>query len=258
MSSPTQKPDLEESINVTEAHARVVGTAAAAAREKRLASNGMEPVSLWIFVACALVLLIAGGILGGGGRFFDYDATFQEGYVRATPPGAASAGPELKEALVAFSNRGARQYAVKCNGCHLVDARGDGANYPSLVGSEWVIGDTQRLAMVILNGLQGPTSTGRVYGAGVMPAQGSGMTPEDLAGLMTHLRNHFGNSTGDIVTVEMARAAMEISAARGNAGQSVTGVELEADHSKALPGEPLDPDTMVNPANLTPAGDSVP
>jgi len=258
MSSPTQKPDLEESINVTEAHGRVAVTAAAAAREKRLAENGMEPVSLWVFIACAAVLLVAGGILGGGGSFFRYDATFQEGYVRAAPPGAVATGPEPKEALVAFSNRGARQYAVKCNGCHLIDARGDGANYPSLVDSDWVVGDTQRLAMVILNGLQGPTSTGRVYGAGVMPAQGSGMTPEDLAGLMTHLRNSFGNNTGDIVTVEMARAAMEASAARSNANQPVTAAELDADHATDLPGEPLDPSTLVNPANLAPVGDSVP
>jgi hypothetical protein len=34
MSSPNQKPDLEDSINVTEAHGRMVREAAACAREK--------------------------------------------------------------------------------------------------------------------------------------------------------------------------------------------------------------------------------
>ena len=47
------------------------------------------------------------------------------------------------------------------------------------------------------------------------------MTPEDLAGIMTYVRNNFGNATGDVVTIDMAKAAMEISAARKNAGKSV-------------------------------------
>ena len=68
MSERNSKPDLEDSINVTEAHGKVVREAAACAREKRIVDNGIEPVSLWAFVACGVVLLIAGGILGGGGK----------------------------------------------------------------------------------------------------------------------------------------------------------------------------------------------
>ncbi len=139
-------------------------------------------------------------------------------------------------------SRGSRIYSVKCNGCHGPDAKGDGANFPSLVGSEWATGETDRLAMIILNGLVGPISTGKTYGgAGGMAAQGAGLSPEDLAGIMTYVRNNFGNSTGDIVTVEMAKAAMGISAARAKAGQQVTAEELNAEHLKALPGEALDP-----------------
>jgi mono/diheme cytochrome c family protein len=253
MSSPNQKPDLEESITVTEAHARVAMSAAAASREKRLAENGAEPVALWVFVVCGVVLLIAGGVLGEGGRLFAYNSTFRDGYVRTDPPGLESSGPKPKEALSAFAARGMRVYQSKCNGCHGSEARGDGANYPSLSGSEWVTGESQRLAMVILNGLQGPTSTGRSYGSGVMPPQSAGMTPEDLATLMTALRNEFGNSTGDVITVEMARNAMEASAARANAGQPMTAAELESGHKVNLPGEPLDPTTLVDPVKLTPA-----
>ena len=94
-------------------------------------------------------------------------------------------GPQPKEALAAFSARGAKIYSAKCNGCHGADGKGDGANYPSLAGSEWVVGETERLAMVILNGLQGPISTGKVYGAGIMPAQAAGRTTEELAGSRT-------------------------------------------------------------------------
>ena len=247
---PTNKPDLDESINVTKAHGRVDRETAATAREERLVDNGHEPVSLWVIVACGIVLLIAGGVLGKAGTLFSYGSTFQEGYVRGKAPGAGDEGPVAKTALAAFSGKGAKIYS-KCNGCHGADGRGDGANYPSLAGSKWVAGDTQKLAMVILNGLQGPTSTGKVYGAGIMPAQGAGMGAEDLAGVMTYIRNSFGNASGDVVTVEMAQAALELSAARAKGGP-VNAEEIAADHMTMLPGEALDPITLVNPATLKP------
>ena len=251
MSLPNQKPDLEDSINVTEAHGRVVREAAACAREKRIVDNGMAPISLWALVGCGVVLLVAGGILGTGGRLFAYGTTFREGYVRAPAGGAEDTGPVPKEALAAYMAKGAKIYTAKCNGCHGSDAKGNGSTFPSLVGSAWAMGETERLAMVILNGLEGPVSDGKTYG--VMPPQGIGMGAEDLAGIMTYVRNNFGNAKGDVVTTDMAKAALEISAARKNAGKSATAAELTADHVKALPGEVLDPKTMLDPITLAPA-----
>ena len=251
MSQPSKKPDLEDSINVTEAHSRVVREAAAAAREKRMADTGIAPVSLWAFVACGIVLLIAGGILGSGGRLFAYGTTFREGYVRNPAPGVAEAGAVPKEALVAYAAKGAKIYSAKCNGCHGADGKGNGSTFPSLAGSTWVTGETELLAMIILNGIQGPISNGKTYG--VMPPQGIGMNPEDLAGVMTYLRNNFGNSVGDVTTNEMAKAALETSGARPNVGQNVDAAELTASHTKALSGNPMDPKTLVDPITLEPA-----
>lgn len=254
MSSPNQQPDLDETINVTEAHGRLVREVAATAREKRIADAGREPVSVWIIVVSIVVGMIAGGVfLGSGSGLFAYDSTFKPKYIREAPEGGADEGPQAKAALAAYMAKGAKIYSAKCNGCHGADAKGDGSNYPSLAGSAWVIApETEILSMVILNGLHGPTSSGKVYGAGVMPAQGAGMAAADLAGLMTYLRNNFGNSTGDVVTVEMAAAALEKSAARPKAGESVSAEELTGEHNVALPGEPLDPEAKVNPATLAP------
>ncbi len=252
MTPSNSKPDLDESINVTEAHGRVVREAAACARENRIADSGVAPVSLWAFVACGVVLIIAGGILGTGEPLFAYNNTFREGYVRTAPPGAEDTGPVPKEALAAYMAKGAKIYSAKCNGCHGADAKGNGSTFPSLVGeAAWPMGETERFAMVILNGVQGPVHDGKTYG--VMPPQGSGMTAEELAGVMTYVRNNFGNEKGDVVTVDMAKAAMEISAARKNAGQAVTADELTADHAKNLPGDPLDPTTLLDPITLEPA-----
>jgi mono/diheme cytochrome c family protein len=229
----------------------VVREAAACAREKRIVDNGIEPISLWAFVACGVVLLIAGGILGSGGRLFSYGKVFREGYVRTPAPGAGDTGPVPKEALAAYMAKGSKIYSAKCNGCHGSDAKGNGSTFPSLVGSTWVTGETERFAMIILNGLEGPVSDGKTYG--IMPPQGIGMAAEDLAGIMTYVRNNFGNSTGDVVTIDMAKAALEISATRKNAGKSVTAAELTADHVKALPGEVLDPKALLDPITLAPA-----
>jgi mono/diheme cytochrome c family protein len=251
MSDPNSKPDLEDSINVSEAHGKVVREAAACAREKRIVDNGIEPISLWAFVACGVVLLVAGGILGGGGNLFAYGTNFREGYVRSAAPGLADTGPVPKEALAAYMAKGSKIYSAKCNGCHGSDAKGNGSTFPSLVGSTWVTGETERFAMIILNGLQGPASTKTTYG--VMPPQGIGMTPEDLAGIMTYVRNNFGNKVGDVITTEMAKEAIAVSAARKGAGNMVTGAELEADHVKPLPGSVLDPKTLLDPITLAPA-----
>lgn len=147
--------------------------------------------------------------------------------------------------------KGSKIYSAKCNGCHGSDAKGNGSTFPSLVGSPWPNGETKRFAMIILNGLQGPVDDGKTYG--VMPPQGIGMNPEDLAGIMTYVRNNFGNTKGDVISLEMAKNALEISAARKKAGQSVTAEELTADHVKNLPGEKIDPKTLLDPITLAPA-----
>ncbi len=255
MSQPNQKPDLDESINVTESHARLVREAAACARENRIQSSASGNFSTRALAIGAGLLLsvgaVGGSILNNAGSLFSYNATFREGYLRKPAPGGEATGPVPKEALAAYMAKGAKIYSAKCNGCHGSDAKGNGSSYPALAGSAWVNGETQRFAMIVLNGLQGPVSNGTNYG--VMPAQGVGMTPEDLAGILTYVRNNFGNSKGDVVTTEMAKAAIDASAARKKAGSSVTGEELAADHAKNLAGDVLDPKMLLDPISLAPA-----
>jgi mono/diheme cytochrome c family protein len=244
------KPDLEESVNVTEAHERVVRGAAAASRESKLKENGAEPVSLWVLILCAVPLLAAGWTLGKAGTLFSYKNITPEGYVRAIPDDGEGKKLPPVDYLTASSKKGLKIYS-KCAGCHGADGKGDGANYPALAGSEWVTGETERFAMVILNGLTGPTSHGKTFG--VMPSQAAGLNGEDLSHLMNYVRHSFGNSAPDVVTKEMGIAALEISGKRAKAGAPVTGEELNADHKKNLPGDPIDPKMMVDPITLEPA-----
>jgi mono/diheme cytochrome c family protein len=242
------KPDLEESVNVTAAHDRVLRGAAAAAREKQLQENGAEPTSMWLVLLCILVGLAAGTAVNRAG-LFKYDSLVQENYVRKIPGDQGDAKLPPMTAVDAYKKKGEKIFS-KCVGCHGADGKGDGANYPPLAGSKFAQGETDRFSMIIQNGFTGPTSTGKTFG--VMPAQGAGMSPEDLACVMTYVRNSFGNSVGDVVTTKMAAAAIDISHARPKAGNPVTVEELTADHVKMLPGDKLDPATMVDPSTLEP------
>jgi hypothetical protein len=70
---------------------------------------------------------------------------------------------------------------------------------------------------------------------------------------MTYVRNNFGTKSGDVVTKQMGAAALEISGKRAKAGAPMTADELAADHAKPLPGDVLDPKTMLDPKTLEPA-----
>ena len=246
MSEPYQPNDPAHSAAATDASL----DQAAAAREKSIPENGNQPISLWTTVICGAVLIVAGLILGYGGNRFSSNSLFRDGYVRTAPPGSVATPLPPKPALDAYMARGKKVFEAKCIVCHGPDAKGNGVTFPSLVGSAWANGETERFAMIVLNGLQGPASNGKTYG--VMTPQGIGMTAEELAGIMTYVRNHFGNTKGDVITTEMAKAAINISAARKNSGQAVTAAELTADHVNALPGKPVAATTLVDPLTLEP------
>jgi mono/diheme cytochrome c family protein len=251
--SAPQRPDLEESTNVAKSHGTVLRDLSAANREKRIREDGMEPVSLWIVLGGAFVLLVAGGVLGAGGGLFDYDELRTDGYVRAAAPGGMDDVVLTAPILTALSKNGAKVYA-KCNGCHQSSGMGDGAQYPPLGGSEWVTGDTDALAMIILNGVKGEIEVAGKTWNSQMPAQGP-MNALELASVMTYIRNSFGNKTGDVVTPEMAAAAIEISKERAGGapiGLQTTVAELKEKHSRMLPGDPMDPATIVDLETLEP------
>ena len=250
--SAPQRPDLEETTNVAKSHATVLKDHAATNREKRIREEGMEPVSLWIILGSAFVLMVAGGVLGAGGGLFDYDELRTDGYVRAAAPGGGDDVVLTGPILAAMSKRGAKVYAA-CAGCHQSSGMGDGAQYPPLGGSEWVQGDTETLAMIILNGLKGEiTVKGKTWNQEMAPVQQI-TNAGDLAAVMTYVRNSFGNEVGDVVTPEMAQAAFDISKKRG--GAKTTAAELKENHARMLPGETMDPATIVNLETLEPVGE---
>ena len=110
-----------------------------------------------------------------------------------------------KELLTAY-RKGRDHYTVSCGACHQADGKGLPNMAPTLAKSEWVTGDAKRLIGVAVHGLMGPIKVNGKAVEGVppiMPAHGF-MKDDQLAEILTYVRNAWGNRSGLITTDDIA------------------------------------------------------
>ncbi len=97
---------------------------------------------------------------------------------------------------------GRQHYLTTCAGCHGTDGAGLSRFAPPLAGSDWVLGDPKRLALIVLHGMEGPVAVnGKVYDAPeilpVMPAH-STMDDATITAILIYIRNEWGNDAGPV------------------------------------------------------------
>jgi mono/diheme cytochrome c family protein/glucose/arabinose dehydrogenase len=98
-----------------------------------------------------------------------------------------------------------------CVTCHQADGGGLSASgFPPLTGTRWVHGSEERLIKLVLKGLQGPiVVNGETYPGQVpMTAFEGLLTDEEVAAVLTYVRNAFGNEASAI-TPETVRTVRE-------------------------------------------------
>lgn len=97
---------------------------------------------------------------------------------------------------------GRQHYLTTCAGCHGTDGAGMNRMAPTLIGSDWVLGDEKRLALILLHGIEGPIEVaGKVYDAPeILPVMPSHSTMDDgaITAIMTYIRNEWGNSANPV------------------------------------------------------------
>ena len=135
--------------------------------------------------------------------------TLKLGEADTTPPVVE---PKLPAAELELWRIGKEVYSreAHCATCHQADGLGQAKIYPPLAGSEWVTGDEERLIKLTLKGLWGPiTVKGTLFDptTGVPPMMGFGPLLDDreLAGVLTFVRNHFGNQAPAVKPETVAR-----------------------------------------------------
>ncbi|NND33418.1 MAG: c-type cytochrome [Saprospiraceae bacterium] len=105
---------------------------------------------------------------------------------------------------------GAGLYNTYCGACHLADGQGDGTRYPSLHNSARVSGDNDTLINILLQGLQGQIIVHGQAFDGVMPSFDY-LENEQIAQILTYLRQSFGNEGPSINAGEVQRARRRLS-----------------------------------------------
>ncbi len=177
------------------------------------AAPGVVPV--WLFFLLFVVLFL-------GMYYFDQRGGWFKGEVYA--PYASLA--ELEEYQPAKGGvdlgRGRAVYENVCALCHNPDGAGKPNQAPPLAGSDWVIGSTARLIVIPLAGLTGPIEVKGQQWNLAMPAMGAALSDDDLAAVLTYMRQSWGNKAPE-VTPEQVKA---IRAQLGGRSQPFTAAEL--------------------------------
>ena len=201
-------------------------------REKVDLPAGSEAAPMWAIFLGFLVAVFAGGQLGTANGFFSVESKPAFPMAGDPRPLSSGAGAQLDPFALALK-KGAATYAV-CGGCHQGSGLGVPGQFPPLAGSEFAQAGTERLIRIALHGLVGPVTVKGVgfNTPGGMPPQGMALGDQDIANVLTYVRNSFGNE-GTMVTKEMVS---KVRAAEARTAQW-TEADLEKYAKANVPGD---------------------
>jgi mono/diheme cytochrome c family protein len=94
--------------------------------------------------------------------------------------------------------RGEKIYTQYCLSCHQADGSGVPQLNPPLKNTAYVLGEESRLISILMNGfIDGVEINGNSY-TNPMPPFGAGLKDEEIADVLTYVRNSFGNKASEI------------------------------------------------------------
>ena len=205
MSQPNEERiDYRETADITEVHAAI-------AREHAEPQAGTMPIPMWLGVLTAATLCWAGvyvGMFHGGfsaSVYNEYESNPSAFFPLPAAGGAGGATEELP--LIAL---GEKIYSRNCAVCHQPTGVGQPGAVPPLAGSEWVDGSEaseKRALAILLRGLNGPINVkGNTFNSPAMQGFGAQMKPRELAGVLTYIRQAWGNKAGEVTEAQVVAA----------------------------------------------------
>lgn len=126
-----------------------------------------------------------------------------------------------------------------CMACHGPDANGTPNVGPPLAGSEWANGPPENLIAIQLRGLNGPIEVkGTTYNFVAPMVPQAFQTDEQIAAVLTYVRNSFGNKAPPVISEQ-------VKALRGEVGKPMLTQADLIPHSTS--SGPKGPSTSSNP-----------
>ena len=165
----------------------------AAMREMDEPRDGVSPTPISYIIMCFFMLLWGGFYMGYYGG--DWNG---KGLAERPSTGGPKTGPAQNPMVTG------KEVFGSCMQCHQENGMGLPGQYPPLGGSEYVLGDKRRLVAILMNGLSGEVHVkGATFNA-IMPPWAT-RDDEEIAGVLTYIRNSFGNKA-DPVSIDMVAA----------------------------------------------------
>ena len=119
---------------------------------------------------------------------------------------SGTASTEVMSALPGMKE-GAAVYTANCAGCHNAGGTGQAGVFPPLAKNDYVTGDTKALIHTLNYGLQGPIKVNGGAYNGQMPAWKGQLKDEEIAQVLTYIRNSWGNKGSAITAKDVAAVA---------------------------------------------------
>lgn len=202
------KPDRKQNSPKSAASSAPVssshgGTNGFAPKDETEPSAGMAETPIWLIVL--LALLFYWGQLYLDNHAGGFDPKVYEPFKSYAQVDASNAkSPE--QLLV---ETGKARYDQFCMVCHQVTGLGVAGQFPPLAGSEWVTEpNPARLIRIPLHGLTGPITVKNQPWNLNMAALGATLSNEDLAAILSYVRQAWGNQA-PIVTADQVDAVLK-------------------------------------------------
>jgi mono/diheme cytochrome c family protein len=144
-------------------------------------------------------------VTGGSQYLADGDAQAIAVYLKSLPaPAGGSDAPRSPSA--AAMQVGGKIYEQHCVQCHQASGKGSGQAWPPLAGNISVTATSSRNAIrVVLEGGFAPATAANPQPHG-MPPFGPALSDNDVAAVVTYIRNSWGNAAGDVSPLQVKQA----------------------------------------------------
>ncbi len=208
MTDPTAKEraafaDAESDVEVI--HRQIV-------RELADPAEGYERVPVFLWVVVATMVFWGGWYIGRRGGTFDTQTHVEYADIGLT---ASAAGDTAAKGPVDPIAEGKRIFGANCVACHQATGLGVPGAFPPVVGSEWVVGPEATVIRILLNGLGGPVKVKGATYNGAMPAWKESMSDDDIANVITYLRQWSPNAAPSVAASSVAALRKEHGARSG-------------------------------------------
>ena len=184
-------PELQDSI--MQMHS-------AAMREMEEPKDGVSPTPVAFLILCFFMTMWGGYYMG------TYSGDWTGNGLSELRSGAGPTGPVAPQNAMLLG----QEIYNGCMQCHQGNGMGLAGQFPPLADSEYVTGDVRRLAAILINGINGEMKVkGLIYNA-QMPAWKDTYNDEEIAAVLTYIRNSFGNKAGPVSTQQVEAVRKEV------------------------------------------------